>query len=84
MDLLQIIFSGQNITIGLTGLAVISGIGFTFHSNLNKRLSRKADKEATNREFDLMHEKINKKADATVVRHMAEQVNEIHSKLMNQ
>lgn len=82
MDFLQVVLNGQNIGIGLTGIALFSGIGFAIQKNINNRFAKKADKAATEREFDLMNQKINRKADQSVVTRMAEQVDTIYNLLI--
>lgn len=82
LHLLQVLFTTENIVIGLSGTAIISSIGIAINSNFNRRISKKADKEATVRELDNIHAKINLKADKELVTKMSEQVAQIHNKLM--
>lgn len=82
MELLQVIFSGQNIGIAVAGVIGFSGIGLAVQKNINNRFAKKADKEATKREFDLMNQKINEKADREVVNKMSKQVDTIYNHII--
>ncbi len=83
LNLLQIELTGQIIGIGIAGLTLVSGFGYFVHTNLNSRISKKADKGATVREFDNIYAKIKLKADRELTNKMAYQINQIHGKLMN-
>ena len=78
--LLQI--TNQHIALGISGVAVLSTFILTIIANVNKKISKKADKEATEREFNNVHHRINEKADRSVVNNMAEQIDKIYNHLM--
>ena len=67
ITILQIVVDQPYIALGVTVVGLFTTVAIYVNSSINKRFSKKADKEATEREFNLMHDKINEKVNFNTI-----------------